>query len=387
MVSQKIRKIQLKLLFLYLILFPFGQLIKIKAFHPTDFIVGLMVVLFIFTKQKKYPKNLKYLISTIIVFICSLLFSRAIFNFNNIWVAGLYLIRFCSYSIFYLIIFDQVSYDKKLKNTLLNSLIALGVLVSILGLIQYFLLPDVRSLYYLGWDDHYFRLISTFLDPAFTGIILVLTDILLISKIQVNKKLILPAVLVTIAILLTYSRSSYIALVFGNVFYLIAKNKKLIILSFLALVFVTIPFLPRPGSEGVKLERINSIILKIENYKDSYLIISKSPLFGVGFNNICEAKKIFLKTIQNPDSHSCSGLDNSFLFILASSGVVGFISFLNFGYKLIKVIEKKYLSLGYSIILAIIIHSLFTNTLFYPWVMGWLAIFFGSVSSFTKRKN
>src|SRR3989344_442832 len=53
-------------------------------------------------------------------------------------------------------------------------LVAGSIWMGVVGLFQYWLIPDMRFLAILGWDDHYFRLVSTQFDPNFTGLLLVL---------------------------------------------------------------------------------------------------------------------------------------------------------------------------------------------------------------------
>ncbi len=379
------RKLQLNLLFLYFILFPLGQLAKFKQINLTDLLVLFSSLIFIFTKGKNYPKASKEVFFTITVFIFSIIFSVIFFDLKSIKPGIPYLIRFLSYLIFYFAIFDLLKVYPKMKNVLINCLILDGVIVSIFGILQYILLPDLRYLYYFGWDDHYFRLVSTYLDPAFTGIILVLTDILLFTKLKNNKKTVRSLIfVVTTALLLTYSRSSFLALIIGSIFYLLQKNKKIIALVFPLLFLASLPFLPRPSSEGVKLERINSVVLKFENYKDSLNLVKISPVFGIGFDNICEAKIKILNKNDSFNSHSCQGLDNSFLFILATTGVVGLLSYITYGFSLIKNLKKENFAVAIGIISAVLVHSAFTNTLFYSWIMGYLAIL---LAVFSYQKN
>jgi len=114
---------------------------------------------------------------------------------------------------------------------------------------------------------------------------------------------------------------------------------------------------------------------RLLNYSQTIKIIEKSPLFGIGFNNLCLAKETFLENNER-GLHSCSGSDSSLLLILATTGVVGFIIFLWCLGSLFHLIASK--SLYGKVLLAssiaLFIHSLFVNSLFYPWVMGWMAV-------------
>lgn len=338
-----------KLIFLYLILFPFGKL--------TGIIPDLVIITLIILNRKKLKLN-----SLILVLIFSLTFSLSFFKLPDLIIGFLYLIRFISY-----LLLIQFKFNKKL---MIDSLIAIGISVAIFGWIQYLLFPDLRALKMLGWDDHYFRLVSTFLDPAFTGIILVLTVILVIAKTikQPNYKYMIMNIFLVVTILFTYSRSSYLSLLFSCVF-LFWKFKKRFILSLSILFIALIPFLPNPGGEGVNLARTYSAVDKFINFKQGLLLVQKSPVFGIGFNNVCIA------TTGNFSSHSCSGLDNSLLFILATTGIVGLVVFIDFIYKVIS--NTKLDIYGWALMtsfIALFVHGMFTNTWFYNFVLGWVAI-------------
>src|SRR5258708_64577 len=228
----------------------------------------------------------------------------------------------------------------------------------------------------LGCYDHYFRLVSTYLDPAFTGILLVLVEILVITK-TIQKKsrfIFLLNIFLIITILFTYSRASYLALFFAFLF-LFIKLKKKFVLILLILFILLISILPkRSGGEGVNLSRTYSIVDKFINYKDSLNLIKKSPIFGIGFDNVCVAKQQLLQE-KNVGVHSCNGLDNSILFIVATTGVIGLMLFLQMIYKII--LNTKFDVYGWGLMasfIAIFVHGMFTNTFFYNFVLGWIAI-------------
>jgi hypothetical protein len=137
-----------------------------------------------------------------------------------------------------------------------------------LGLLQYVLVPDLRWLRILGWDDHYYRLVGTWLDPVFTGLGLIFGWWWLRSSTE-HPRLRLALNWATLgALLLTYSRTSYVAwilsmaLVLGDSFFTKTKVSKVtyqFLVASVVIFIMAIPFLPRPGGEGVKLERVSSI--------------------------------------------------------------------------------------------------------------------------------
>ncbi|MBI2465132.1 O-antigen ligase family protein [Candidatus Shapirobacteria bacterium] len=221
----------------------------------------------------------------------------------------------------------------------------------IFGLFQYFLWPDLTYMKAIGWDDHLNRLVSTFFDPTFTGLYYL---IFLIWAFHNHQKIL--SIVAYFALLLTYSRSTYLSLVGAISFYgLFSKKYSLIIISGL-LIGLSIFLLPRKPGEGTKLGRVSSINAKSVNFQEGMALFEKHPIFGIGYNNIP-----FYKS-NSSSSHSSGGYDASLLNILITGGVVGFVLFVNAYSKLVfsspLIIQTMFV--------AVLIHSLFANSLFYP---------------------
>ena len=181
-----------------------------------------------------------------------------------------------------------------------------------------------------------------------------------------------------LALALTYSRAGYVAFLGGILTFLLAKKslkKVLVIMGLFAFIVLLIPSF---GSEGVHLGRTKSIFARLESYSEAIKLTAKSPVFGVGFNNLCVAKDKFLGQTANFQSHACSGIESSLLMLLATSGVVGIIVFVYLIYWIIREIPKDIYGLTFiSSLVALLLHSLFVNSLFYPWVMGWMGLLLG----------
>lgn len=331
------------ILFTILVLFPFGQIIKIGIVNPIDIVVGAGAF-YALAKRLSKPRVFRYFESFLLVVAFSWIVGSFVFWRAEVFYGLLYLFRLAAY--FYFFVFVWNFKDKKM---LLNSLLAVSFFSAFFGWIQYFFFPDARALIAYGWDDHLFRMIGTFLDPAFLGLILVLGLVISLHK---NKNLISLFLLAGIAF--TYSRASFLTALIP----LVSKKSWMFLLVFIGLIFA----LPRAAGEGVKLERTSSISGRLESYRQSFEIFKKNPLFGVGFNNICLAKNADYK------SHSCSGSESSLLFLLATTGVVGLMSFLYL------VLNLKSNTILHTSFLAVFVHSLFSNSLFYPWIMGYLMI-------------
>lgn len=343
------------LIILLLIVFPFGQLLRFDmgsgvTIHLNDIVVAAIGGLGIFGVIKKYP-------FWVGVMILSLVVNAGHYRTTELAVASLYIIRWVAYAGLYFVFKE---FPKAEKDLVKNGLLIDVLIIAVVGIGQFIFLPDVSFLAASNWDGHYYRLISTFLDPGFTGAILVFGIIILFFLQS-------PAIaLVYLALMLTFSRASY--LMFLGTFAVVAwakKSVRIFLIAFIVLL-VTIPFLPKSTGEGTKLARENSIEARITNWRESIAIWERSPIFGVGYDAYRYVRG------EKPESHSGAGADSSLLLVLATTGVVGLAVYLGV-LREMWVVGRKSILFRASF-LAVIVHSFFNNTLFYPWVMEWLWI-------------
>lgn len=345
-----------------LVVFPFGQLIKFGQINLFDVLVTLLSFWVLFQKPK-YPNWYKYFISFILFCAFSLLINYQLTELKSI----LYLVRLVSYSF----VAVYISNFFKKRNSLFIILTSVAVFTAIFGWLQYLFIPDVRFLKNFGWDDHLYRMVGTFFDPTYLALILLLGIVIIIYK---NKKFfttksqaLLVFLLITLAF--TYSRATYLALGL----FLLYKKKFLAITIFA----ITVLLLPKMLSEGTDFSRTVSGNNKLTNYMETLTIFKMSPAIGVGFNNICPARVKYLND-KNVNSHSCFGSDSSILFILATTGVIGFILFMYYVLSIMYYApHNSYSIILYSSFGVVLIHSLFVNSLFYPHIMFWLFALLG----------
>ncbi|MDZ7587429.1 MAG: O-antigen ligase family protein [Patescibacteria group bacterium] len=331
------------LIYLLFFILPFGQLERFPGLplYLHDLVIILLITLNIKFLNFSRP-TLWFLASAGL----SLILALFKLPFNQILFSSLYLFRWLAYACL-LPIYQHLKLDLK------PLLKYLCLVLAVFGIFQYLLVPDTRFLAGLNWDDHYYRLISTVFDPNYLGLIFVLGLILF------NLQL-LPSLILFTALLFTYSRSSYLALIIVGLYLAIIKKKfKIFIFALFAFIFA-LYFLPRPGGEGVKLERWFSVEQRLANYKESFQLIKLSPVFGLGFNTLRYYRNDFV-------SHAAAGLDSSLLFVFATTGIFGLIFYLNLVRNLWPTSALVKLSL-----MAILVHSLFQNSLFYPLIMIWL---------------
>ena len=338
---------------------------------------------------------------------------------NELLASSFYLLRWIAYAALFPIV---MSFDEKFKKKLMVFLFIDGLVILLAGFLQYFFFNSLKSLYYLGWDEHMHRVFSTFFDPNFAGAFFVLFFLFVggvfVSRIPLSKEKphpspstpvkqaasLRPALkgegvifnkyflffvlgLTLIAIFLTFSRAALLGLIAGSVvfLFLIKKKKLLFVLLAVMAVFVAIAS-PQFYDENMNLFRTASSNARLANYATALKFIHDRPLLGVGFNSYRYAKESYgYKTNWTlAPSHADAGVDNSFLFVLATTGIIGFIAYCGL---LITILKRAYylyrkknniLSVVViSSIAALCVNALFINSLFFPPLMLWMWVLVG----------
>lgn len=389
----------LKLIFiiLLLILFPLGEVARLSfneiAVTLTDIGIGLVSIIWISFNIYKKRTIRAELFFPILIFIGAAFLSLLV-NLGNVTiyesiVSSLYLVRWVAYSLIYFIVLDL---DKSFLKKIPTFLLAAGGLILVGGFAQYFLYPDLRNLYYLGWDEHLYRMFSSFLDPNFLGAFFVLYLLFVIGLIFNSdnldkiKLLAILAIVTLVGIFLTFSRSAYLMLFVSVFTFLILKRKLKWILTFAIVLVLSIFLLSKnvPQTEGTNLLRTASAESKIESIIKALTIFKGSPIFGVGFNAYRYAQRDYgFVNEEKQLIHSAAGTDNSFLFILTTTGIIGFISFLFLIYKIINLslTKSSFSPVLFSSVVGLLINSLFINSLFYIFIMLWIWILIGLTES------
>ena len=380
------------LLILLLISLPLGHLARFElgngvALYPQDLIAGAMLLWSFVSRlrgRSLRPELLKPVLLFTVSALLSLIFAAASHPPTQLLVGKLYLLRWFAYAGIYFFALDFRSSRKKI--TILNrqyaireTLLLSGLALTVFGLAQYLIAPDLTQLKWLGWDDHFYRLVGTLLDPGFTGVMLILT-LFLGLEVKLGKWTKVLAVGLPLASLpLTYSRASYLALLASGLVYLLAKKKAKIALGVGGIFLLALPLLPRPGGEGVHLTRLYSITSRLESWRNALTIASDHPVFGVGFNLLRYAQKDCGWLDEDwQTSHAGAGIENSYFFVLATTGIIGLAAYLNLLLRMF-LMGKQALGSGnrthpglFASLTAVSVSALFNNTWFYPWIMAWI---------------
>jgi len=386
-----------------------GQAIRIQIpgaesfFLPSDVIIPAMILFWLAEKliEKKFvfPKNsldlpLALFLSIALV---SLIWGSRNLALGEILVSAFYWLRFLAYSLLFYLVLDLARDANKIKKYLVW-LFSAACLLAILGFLQYIFLPDFSFMAAAsGWDPHVKRLLSTWFDPNLIGGFFVFILSFAISFLLYGKerktKIILLALIVVLgsALILTYSRSAFLALLVSLFVLGILKSKKLLFVGLIALI-ILIGVSGRLQARLAGATRIDVMAEhRLASWKNTWEI-SRSHLFlGVGFNTFKYAQ-LASGAIGPQASHSDFGSDSSFLTILATTGVFGLIIYLWLALAIFKIAFQAFRqsdnrlanALGLGLIAGmagLVIHSQFTNSLLYGHLMAAIWIFAGLVES------
>src|SRR5260221_4747856 len=381
-----------------------GEILRIDtgqsiAFTLLDCGVGLFVLVSLslqfFQKKVISIKIEKYILLFIGTGIFSLFLNRQNLTLYEALVSLLYALRFIFYT-FGISIGIQLL-GKKWQNYIVYLLFSSAVALAVLGFIQYFFYPALWNLYYAGWDNHYYRIFSAFLARIFMGLFYVfgimLGIYLSLQSMHGQKRLvqgifIFSTVLISIALILTYSRSAYLAVVIGvSILVWRLGEKKLFTIGFgsmLLVIFLVGIF--GHHLEGTNVLRIATVNSRLGTFHEVSAVIARHPIFGVGFDayRYAQLPDVILHDRNWVMSHARASTDNSFLFVWATTGILGLGLYVFLTYKILffaytqKGVVSGVLLASY---VAAIVGSFFINALFYPFILVWLWILVGLMES------
>ena len=264
-----------------------------------------------------------------------------------------------------------------------------GAVFILLGFLQLFIFPDLSFLTIYGWDPHQRRIASTLLDPNFSGWIftfLFSTSTALYLYKRQSRYLVF-SLITFLAIVLTFSRSTYLATITAVLIMGILKSPKLLLAS---LIVFTLTFfsISQVRSRVVGAFEVDETAqARLQSWQNALTIFKNNLVFGVGFNTYRFAQEKYgLFREDNPlGGHSGAGSDSSILLVAATTGLVGLAAYIFLLASIFKILKNKirtsYLHLAvFASFCAILVHSQFVNSLFFPQIMLFLWISLGLVA-------
>lgn len=300
---------------------------------------------------------------------------------EEVLIAATYLLRWVAYA---LLIF--MGWELAKSRRFIMGLGLLFGLVALLGIFQWWLLPDIAFLERWGWDPHQGRLVSTFLDPNFVGGFLVVGISLSLPQLLAGKEKtlrwywgILTAIMVG-ALYLTFSRSALLALVVA-VFIIGLLRYRWVVAAFIMIALVGYFLSPRL-QERVQgaFDFDQTVRYRVASWREGLNIVREEPIIGVGFNTLPDTRERYGYW---PAGHASSGFDSSLLTVGTTTGILGLIAYLGVVVSTLLLSWRKWRKTAAPIALtflaaggALLIHSLFVNSLLYPsiLVVGWIIL-------------
>ncbi len=346
-----------------------GQEINVYLYEPVIFLY--LIYLFGLYRLEPFKAGIgKTTAFFLTVMGVALILSLTSFSLHENGVAVLYFARLITYFLFLVYLLHAGTKIKAIKEFTRNGLTVSAIVIIPLSLLQYFLYPDLRNLFYLGWDPHLYRIFGLFFDTFLASAIYGLMAIFLIfSKKDIPihpfvKWLLAGVFFVFMAF--TYSRSLYIA-VLATVIFFFARKHLAPVLLFIIIAAVFVVALPKPFGEGVNLMRTYSIASRAEDYRTALQLWMEKPLLGYGYNHIRALKEeegIVTVTTGEDLSHSGASFHSSFLIILVTSGVAGLFAF----FMILGILAKTSVAAGVMVFFLGIL-SLTDNVLLHPFVL------------------
>ncbi len=312
----------------------------------------------------------------------SLILSPLNLNLTQYLQSFAYTLRLLAYLLLGWVIYSGALAD--IRKNAVKILTFSGLGFAVLGLIQLIFLPNLGFLQSQGWDPHFFRTASTLLDPNFTGAYLVLTMLFFVtvaSKIFPKKLLLLSFTITYLAFVTTFSRSSALLLIvsFSSLAFL-KRSIKLFLLGLSLFIGFFLVFNTYQKSVALprNIDRDHSAEARLDTWQQGFEVFQKSPILGVGFNAYRYALDQYdLSPSEFLQSRGSSTNDSSLLYVLATTGIVGFIAYLGFLGLLVRYAFSSKEEWGIILIASLaglLPNSFFINSLFYPWIFLWIIL-------------
>lgn len=380
--------ILLVILFIALLLGQFGGVDIIPGVRVFLHDVALLCIVSFFFfrafRRKKISSIKGKLIRPMIYFasaaLVSLLLNIGGFSHVQLFLGSLYLWRFLLYFGLYIVVLNEHIAPSVWR----RGVYLFGVAFAIIGLVQYIVFPSLRSFLDQGWDEHYYRLFSTFLDPNFAGLFLVISFFLGLSYMSKKPSVIwfITQGILLVSIALTHSRSSFVAFV-GALIVFVLCTKKFFLLGILVFAGIIYALIPSYGVDTNRLLRSDSTLARIESYTKSVAAARIAPIFGIGYNMLrFQAARERMLDVDGIISRDAGGLNSSLMVIFVTTGIVGFSLFLYLVFHIVRIVLSIQGSAAYatiSALVAILLHSLFNNSMLYPWILLWVWVMVGSI--------
>jgi O-antigen ligase len=397
MPRSKFTRVLFPLFCLCLFTLSLGQFSVIYSFNNGniylfDFLIALfdfLGTIFLLSTGKlgKIPPSILMLLAFCALGLASLVFTPLNLELTEFVVSASYLTRFFSYVLFALITWNLIGLKIFQVDRIQRAIVFTGMFLFIAGLLQLVVLPDLENLSQAyGWDPHKNRMVSTFLDPNFLGMyfVICLAWSLRVKTTTKNSVWInyLSISLLLVGILLTFSRSAWLATAV-LLFFTLLRKRGLMLVS-LAIVLLAVFAVPNVQTRisGIT-DPQDSASFRLISWKNTWEIAKENWVFGVGYNTFRYAQREYGFLDDSGEiARSGAGSDSSLLLVLATTGIFGLVCFVGFFVLALLSAIKRVDLVTLGLILALLIDSLFINSLFYPQITVGILLYMVAAKGF-----
>lgn len=271
------------------------------------------------------------------------------------------------------------------------------LLLAAFGVVQAIFLPNFALMVYpdqVGqWDAQRNRLVSTILDPNIASGVLLIGLLVQLAQLACGARVsVWKPLLLLVAMVMTLSRSGVAGLIIGAIVILFATRKlSKRVMRFIALAMVgfvislpkLIPFALQYSKLGVTDD---SAAARLITWGRAVEVFLENPWFGIGFNTYGFVQE--RRGIERVSGVSYSA-EGGLLFIAVMTGIVGLVVFLGMLWMVFRKCRlgwrersaspaERGLFIGTAAATAaILVHTVFVNSLFVPFVMEPLWVLWG----------
>ena len=319
----------------------------------------------------------------------------------NFWEFSQSFLYFVRYLLFWTLIFlsfnfwknfwDDEKKSEENKNFLINWIFISSFIIFILWTLQMKFFWNFEKLWMqnLWWDPHIWRMLSTWFDPNFLSgyFAFVISLAVWVAWEQyfkfkkINYFLIFLIFCLISWIIFSYSRSGLLAfLVASWILWIFLSRKFLLIFTIIFILWIWVSDRAKERFfdwvESAKNIFFNTWTLdptaklRVKSWETGIQLFQEKPWLWRGFNTLKIVQKE--KWVFMTKSHWASGIDASFLTVLATTGLVWFLLFLWFILWILFFNFKKFLQKkdGFAIwlfawLLGILANAIFVNILFF----------------------
>jgi O-antigen ligase len=259
------------------------------------------------------------------------------------------------------------------------------------GVVQSIFLPGFaqlvypESMVYLDWDPQGHRLVSTFLDPNYAGAFVVIGLVLGLARLSCGDRAAGPRVgVLALALVLTASRSSMLAAAVGAAVVAAAaglsRRMLRVAIALGVCALAALPALLEFGRAYGKLSIDASALQRVVSWLRALRIVGDHPFIGVGFNTYGFVQRAYGGGEAGRAAFSYS-LDGGLLFIAVMTGLVGTAVYVAMLGRVARAGRRVWrdadaarreraLAIGaVAATVAVLVHSVFVNSLLHPFLM------------------